>query len=127
MAASALLPMSVAAQRAGGEIGVSLTILPPMVQPAVFAGMRIERDGSASMATATPTTTRRAHVVTTQVSSDRRDPEGARHAPASSRVEGRAGCATHEIEQVVDADSDSPEGTVRVARFRAEYFVVSGT
>ena len=74
MAASALVPSGATAQRAGGEIGVSLTILPPSVLQSVsLADVRIDLERAS---TRTSPTTRGTPVVTPRLCGDRRGSPG---------------------------------------------------
>jgi hypothetical protein len=128
MAASALLPSRATAQRAGGEIGVSLTILPPSeLQSVMLADVRIDHDGRTPIRTAPATAARGTPVVMPRPSRDRRGSVVARHEVAPSCSGSRTGDAAHAIEHRFDVGSSSPDGTVRVVRRRLEYFVVPGT
>ena len=128
MAASALLPSGATAQRAGGEIDVSLTILPPSVlQSVMLADVRIDHDGRASMRAEPATTTPGTAVVMSRRSRDRRGSVAARRELVASCTRSRTGCTAHEIEHGLAVGSSWPDDTVRVVPLRREYFVVAGT
>lgn len=58
------------AQRAGGSIGVSLTVLPPVVsRPVEVTSFRMNADGTATLRTTAPTTSPVSQLVMTRVSS----------------------------------------------------------
>jgi hypothetical protein len=128
MGAPALLPGSATAQRAGGEIAVSLTILPAGVgQPMALAGSRIDHVETASSPIAPAPTMRRPQVVAPTPSSDLRDSVVGRQEPAMRCTESRLACVANGIAHRVDVRRHSPDDTGRVLRLRGDYFVVPGT
>jgi hypothetical protein len=127
---SVALPGRASAQRAGGEIGVSLTILPPSAtQTAALAGRpsSTERSGVVLTRATRSTAKPNAPLVVTRLSSEKGGSVPAGDAPALPPATSRPGCATLDIEQCVDVGRLDPEDHPHVVRLRVAYFVVAGT
>ena len=124
----AAAPRSAVAQRVGGSMGVSLTVLQPLGTRAVeVTAFRIERDGTASLRTTAPATAQVSQVVMARISSSANGFVPASQAPALLRNAGAAGPAERDLSYRVEVGRGSTDGAPRDVRLRIEFLTVAGT
>jgi hypothetical protein len=120
------------AQRVGGSIGVSLTILESVATRAVaLTGFRLEPDGRATLETTAPTAGRISQLVMARVSSSA---DGFRPVDATPVLlsggrdeEAGRGAGAPRMRHRVDIGRTTSGAAVRDVRLRIEYLVVAGT
>lgn len=124
----ATAPQRALAQRIGGSMGVSLTVLPPVGTRAVeVTGFRIGRDGTASLRTTAPTTARVSQLVMARISSSANGFVAATQPPALLRAAGATGAAERELSYRVDVGGSAANDAPHDVRLRIEFLTVAGT
>ena len=127
------LPMRAEAQRVGGSIGVSLTILEPVTTRAVeVTGFRVDRDGMATVETTAPTSGQASQVVMTRVASSADGFVPVRLAPVLLRGAGSGAAESsvggHRMHYLVNVGRVARDaGAQRDVELRIEYLAVAGT
>jgi hypothetical protein len=124
----AVAPRGAMAQRAGGSIGVSLTVLQPVGTRAVeVTRFSVARDGTASLRTTAPTTAPVSQLVMTRISSSANGFVSTMQAPALLRGDGAADVAERELSYQFDVGRSSPTDAPHDVRLRVEFLTVAGT
>ena len=125
-----VLPANAAAQRVGGSIGVSLTILEPVTTRGVeVTGFRVDKDGRATLETTAPTTGQTSQLVMARVSSSANGFQPVEQAPvlvAGDRRDAAASAASR-MSYRVDVGGAGAAGAPRDVQLRIEYLAVAGT
>jgi hypothetical protein len=125
-----VLPADAAAQRVGGSIGVSLTILEPVTTRGVeVTGFRVDKDGRATLETTAPTTGQTSQLVMARVSSSANGFQPVEQAPvlvAGERRDAPARAASR-MSYRVDVGGAGAAGAGRDVQLRIEYLAVAGT
>ena len=127
-------PATAHAQRAGGSIGVSLTILEPLATRAIeVTGFRLGRDGRVTLETTAPTAGRISQLVMARVSSSANGFQpveqppvllgGERGGEGAVALDARAQRMSHRV----DVGRAAPGAEAREVQLRIEYLVVAGT
>ena len=111
-------------QRAGGSIGVSLTILQPLsTQPVQVVGFDVDRNGLATLQTTSPATAPVSQIVMASV--ERESPTGAvtrqDGAPTTTMV------ASPALRYVVDLGAPRAVAARETVQLRLRYLTVAGT
>lgn len=127
----ALRPESARAQRVGGAIGVSLTVLEPVATQAVeVTALRVGRDGIATLETTAPTAGPTSQLVMARVTSS----TGAAAARRSAVILGGGAAGTDRgrrdgdrISHRIDVGRAAPSAATRDVQLRIEYLAVAGT
>jgi hypothetical protein len=128
MLAFAVAPQRTAAQRVGGAIGVSLTVLQPVGSRAVeVTGFHVGRDGTASFRTTAPTTAQVSQVVMTRISSSASGFVPAMQAPTLIRADHLADASERALNYRVDVGRPDSDGPPRDVQLRIEVLTVAGT
>lgn len=126
-------PATSHAQRAGGSIGVSVTILEPVATRAVeVTGFRLERDGRATLETTAPAAGRISQLVMARVWSSANGFQPAEEPPVLLGGDRGAEVAaldagTQRMSHRVDVGRAAPGAKAREVQLRFEYLVVAGT
>jgi hypothetical protein len=121
-------PRRAVAQRVGGSIGVSLTVLQPAGTRAVeVTRFSVARDGTASLRTTAPTTAPVSQLVMTRISSSANGFVSTMQAPALLRGDGAADVAERELSYQLNVGRSSATGAPRDVRLRVEFLTVAGT
>jgi hypothetical protein len=121
-------PDVASSQRAGGSIGVSLTVLQPVAShPVEITGFHVNRDGTATLRTTAPTTSRVSQLVMARVSSSASGFVAADQAPVVVRGLDSAERDARELSYRVDVGQPTTSGTARDVQLRIEYLTVAGT
>jgi hypothetical protein len=132
LAALALLaaatPSLAGAQRVGGSIGVSLTILQPVATQAVrVTGFSIDENGVARLETTAPTSGEVSQLVMASVASSTNGFARVRQAPVILRGVGASTGAARRMSYLVNVGRTSPVTSQRDVELRVEYLAVAGT
>jgi hypothetical protein len=132
--AAALLtiaPSEALAQRLGGSIGVSLTVLEPVAtQPVQVTALRVGRDGVATVETTAPTTGPTSQLLMARVSSSTRADGGVPSAVMLGAARGVSGdrlAGAGRISHRVDVGRTPTGAPTRDVQLRIEYLAVAGT
>lgn len=122
----ALAPERASAQRVGGSIGVSLTVLEPVAASAAeVTALRIGRDGIALVETTVPTSGPTSQLVMARVTSSAGG-AAARPAPVVPRALGVAAEGAR-IGHRIDVGRAAASAATRDVQLRIEYLAVAGT
>ena len=123
-----LAPRSAVAQRVGGAMDVSLTVLPSVATRAVkVTAFHIGRDGTASLRTTAPMAAQASQVVMSRISSSANGFMPVSRAPALLRGGRAAGAVERELSYQVDVGRAGSGGAPRDIQLRIELLTVAGT
>jgi hypothetical protein len=126
--AFAVAPQRTAAQRVGGSLGVSLTVLQPVGSRAIeVTGFHVNRDGTASFRTTAPTAAQVSQLVMTRVLSSANAFAPASQRPAMLCPDRAANAAECELSYRVDVGRSDAGGAPRDVQLRIEVLAVAGT
>lgn len=126
---AAATPSLVGAQRVGGSIGASLTILQPVATQAVrLTGFSVDANGVARLETTAPTSGEASQLVMASVASSTNGFARVRQAPVVLRGSGAATAdAARRMSYLVNVGQSGSVVQRRDVELRIEYLAVAGT
>jgi hypothetical protein len=125
---AAATPRLARAQRVGGSIGVSLTILQPVATQTVrVTGFSIDENGVARLETTAPTSGEASQLVMASVASSTNGFARVQQTPVVLRGVGGSADEARRMSYLVNVGRPSPVTPQRDVELRIEYLAVAGT